>query len=130
MRQTAYYDTLNNLLKTIPIDNWKLYLKAKTIIRYADVLSKDFVDASSEYVKMLSGQAVQKSRGEKIASAVDNYLGEALGQLYVKKYFPEDAKKRMLELVNNLQKAYAVRKDNLEWMSDSTKQKSKEKLER
>ncbi|HKK12883.1 MAG TPA: M13 family metallopeptidase, partial [Flavobacteriaceae bacterium] len=65
---------------------------------------------------------------EIMTSAVDNYLGEALGQLYVKKYFPEEAKKRMLNLVNNIQKAYAARIDNLKWMSDSTKQKAKEKL--
>src|SRR5690606_17776381 len=126
--QPAYYEALNTLLKTIPINNWKVYLKANSISRYADDLSKPFVDASFEYTKALSGQAVQKSRGEKMASAVDNYLGEALGQLYVKKYFPEAAKKRMLDLVNNIQKAYAVRIDKLEWMSDSTKLKAKEKL--
>jgi putative endopeptidase len=126
--QPAYYDTLNTLLKTIPINSWKVYLKANTIERYSDDLSKTFVDAAFEYTKVLSGQAVQKSRGEKMASAVDNYLGEALGQLYVKKYFSEDAKKRMLVLVNNLQKAYAIRIDKLEWMSNSTKQKAKEKL--
>jgi putative endopeptidase len=126
--QPAYYDALNTLLKTIPINNWKVYLKANAIERYADDLSKPFVDAAFEYTKVLSGQAVQKSRGEKMASAVDNYLGEALGQLYVKKYFSEEAKKRMLVLVNNLQKAYAVRIDNLEWMSDITKEKAKEKL--
>ncbi|MGO3183774.1 MAG: M13 family metallopeptidase [Aequorivita sp.] len=128
VRQPAYYDSLNKLLKTIPIDSWRFYLKANTINTYADVLSKDFEDASFEYVKVLSGQAEQKSRGEKVASAVDTYLGEALGQLYVKKYFPEEAKERVLDLVNNLQKAYTIRIDNLEWMSDSTKQKSKEKL--
>lgn len=77
---------------------------------------------------LISGQAVQKTRGEIMASEVDGYLGEALGQLYVKKYFGEDAKKRMLELVNNLQKAFAARIDKLDWMSDSTKQKAKEKL--
>jgi putative endopeptidase len=126
--QPAYYDALNGLLKAIPINNWKAYLKANSIANYADDLSKDFVNASFEFTKVLSGQAVQKTRGEKMASAVDNYLGEALGQLYVKKYFPEDAKKRMLELVNNIQKAYSVRIDKLEWMSDSTKQKAKEKL--
>ncbi|MGO4904142.1 M13 family metallopeptidase [Flavobacterium sp. W20_MBD1_R3] len=126
--QPAYYDTLDILLKTIPINNWKVYLKANTIARYADDLSKAFVNAAFEYTKVLSGQAVQKSRGEKMASAVDNYLGEALGQLYVKKYFSEDAKKRMLVLVNNVQKAYAARIDKLEWMSDGTKQKAKEKL--
>ncbi|OXB20707.1 peptidase M13 [Flavobacterium tructae] len=126
--QPAYYDALNKLLKTIPINNWKIYLKANSIERYADDLSKPFVDASFEYTKVLSGQAVQKSRGEKMASVLDAYLGEALGELYVKKYFSEDAKKRMLVLVNNLQKAYAVRIDKLEWMSPVTKQKAKEKL--
>jgi putative endopeptidase len=126
--QPAYYNTLNKLLKTIPINNWKVYLKANTIEVYADDLSKTFVDASFEYTKVLSGQAVQKSRGEKMANTIDYYLGEALGQLYVKKYFSEDAKKRMLVLVNNLQKAYAARIDKLEWMSNGTKQKAKEKL--
>jgi putative endopeptidase len=52
----------------------------------------------------------------------DNNLGDDLGQLYVKKYFTEDAKKRMLDMVNNLQDAFAKRIDNLDWMSDSTKQ--------
>lgn len=126
--QPAYYLKLNELLKSIPIDNWKLYLKANAIDGYAADLSKPFVDAAFEFTKVISGQAVQKSRGEKMASTVDNYLGEALGQLYVKKYFPEDAKKRMLDLVNNVQKAYAIRIDKLEWMSDSTKLKAKEKL--
>jgi putative endopeptidase len=128
VRQPAYYDALNTLLKTIPIKDWKVYLKIYSIGTYADALSKPFVDATFEYTKVLSGQAVQKSRGEKMASIVDNYLGEALGQLYVKKYFSEDAKKRMLVLVNNLQKAYAVRIDKLEWMSSITKEKAKEKL--
>ena len=126
--QPAYYDALNKLLKSIPINNWKIYLKANSLERYADDLSKPFVDATFEYTKVLSGQAVQKSRGEKMANAVDTYLGEALGELYVKKYFSEDAKKRMLILVNNLQKAYAKRIDKLEWMSPVTKQKAKEKL--
>ncbi|WP_026730506.1 M13 family metallopeptidase [Flavobacterium denitrificans] len=126
--QPAYYDALNKLLKTIPISSWKIYLKANSLERYADDLSKPFVDASFEYTKVLSGQAVQKSRGEKMANVIDNYLGDALGELYVKKYFSEDAKKRMLVLVNNLQKAYAKRIDKLEWMSPVTKQKAKEKL--
>ena len=126
--QPAYYNKLNTLLKIIPITNWKLYLKANAINGYATNLSKPFVDAAFEFTKVISGQAVQKTRGEIMANAVDNYLGEALGQLYVKKYFPEDAKKRMLDLVNNVQKAYAVRIDKLEWMSDNTKLKAKEKL--
>ena len=126
--QTAYYDQLNTLLTSIPIPDWKVYLKANTLTAYAHQLSKPFGDAAFEYTKVVQGQAVQKARGEIMADAVDQSLGEALGQLYVKKYFTEDARKRALELVNNLQKAFAVRIDHLDWMSDSTKQKAKEKL--
>ncbi len=126
--QPAYYDKLNAALKTIPINEWKIYLRANTISNYADLLSQPFVDASFEFNKAITGQAVQKTRGERMASSVDRLLGGALGQLYVKKYFTEDAKKRVLDLVNNLQKALAARIDKLDWMSDSTKVKAKEKL--
>jgi len=126
--QPAYYKELNTALKTIPVNDWKVYLEGYSLNNYANDLSKPFVDAAFEFSKVISGQAVQKTRGEMMANEVDGYLGEALGQLYVKKYFTEDAKKRMLELVNNLQKAFAARIDKLDWMSDSTKQKAKEKL--
>jgi putative endopeptidase len=126
--QPAYYDKLNGLLLSIPLSDWKVYLKASTLTTYADQLSKPFTDAAFEFTKVLSGQAVQKARGEMMASMVDQSLGEALGQLYVKKYFTAEAKSRALELVNNLQKAFAARIDKLDWMSDSTKQKAKQKL--
>ena len=126
--QPAYYDKLNTVLKTIPISEWKVYLKASLLNNYADALSTPFVDAEFNFNKVISGQSVQKSRGEKMANIVDRSLGEALGELYVKKYFTEAAKKRTLELVNNLQKAFAVRIEKLDWMSDSTKVKAKEKL--
>ena len=126
--QPAYYEKLNSLLKTVPISNWKLYLKANTLNNYANALSKPFVDADFAFNKVISGQAVQKTRGERMASIVDRTLSEGLGHLYVKKYFTEKAKKRMLDLVNNLQKAFAARIEKLDWMSDSTKVKAKEKL--
>lgn len=126
--QPAYYQKLNGMLKSISLEDWKVYLKANTISNYAGILSQPFIDAEFELSKVLSGQSVQRTRGEVMASMVDNLLGEALGQLYVKKYFPESAKTRMQELVNNFQKAYAIRIDKLEWMSDSTKVKAKEKL--
>ncbi len=112
----------------MPLSDWKAYLKAYTIYNYSDQLSKPFVDAAFAFNKVISGQAVQKTRGEIMASMVDQSLGEALGQLYVKQYFPEAAKQRVLDLVNNLQKALAARMSKLDWMSDSTKQKAKEKL--
>jgi len=126
--QPAYYDKLNTMLQSVSINDWKVYLKAFSLNTYVKILSKPFVDADFEFNKILSGQAVPKSRGEIIAEAVDDNLGEALGQLYVKKYFTETAKKRMLELVNNLQKAFEGRINKLDWMSDSTRQKAKEKL--
>lgn len=128
MQQPAYYDKLNALLKSVPVSDWKIYLKASSISTYANALSKPFADASFAYTKVLTGQAVKKPRAEEMVSAVDGYLGQALAQLYVKKYFTEDAKKRMLELVNNMQKAFEERIDKLDWMSDSTKAKAKEKL--
>jgi len=128
MAQPAYYDKLDTLLKTISVDQWKIYLKAITLENYAETLSKSFFDASFEFNKVLTGQATQKPRRQIMTEQVDNYLGEALGQLYVKRYFNEDAKKRVLTLVNNLQKSFENRINKLDWMSDSTKQKAKEKL--
>lgn len=128
MAQPGYYDKLNTLLKSVPISNWKTYLKAATLANYSETLGKTFVDAAFGFNKALSGQAVQKSRRQIMTGNVDNYLGQALGQLYVKRYFNDDAKKRVLTLVNNLQKSFENRISQLDWMSDSTKQKAREKL--
>jgi putative endopeptidase len=128
MAQPAYFEKLNALLKSVSINDWKIYLKAVTLGNYAATLSKPYVDASFEFSKMLTGQATQKSRKQIITESVDNHLGQALGQLYVKRYFDENSKKRVLALVNNLQKAFEQRINQLDWMSDSTKVKAKEKL--
>jgi putative endopeptidase len=128
MAQPAYYEKLNALIKSESINNWKLYLKAATLVNYAETLSKPYVDASFEFSKMLTGQAAQKSRKQVMTESVDNYLGQALGQLYVKRYFDENSKQRVLALVNNLQKSFENRINHLDWMSDSTKVKAKEKL--
>lgn len=128
MRQPAYYDKLNTMLKSVSINDWKTYLKGNSLVTYANLLSQPFVDASFEYAKILTGQAVMKTRAEEMTQAVDRSLGHALAQLYVKKYFPDEAKKRMRVLVDNLKKAFETRINNLDWMSDSTKTKAKEKL--
>ena len=128
VRQPAYYDKLNTLVESVPIDDWKVYLKARALTTYANFLSQPFVDASFAYAKILTGQAVKQTRAEEMTQAVDRSLGDALAQLYVKKYFPEAAKKRMEVLVANLEKAFEARINRLDWMSDSTKAKAKEKL--
>lgn len=126
--QLAYYDKLNTLLKSVPVADWKIYLKAHSLTSFAGLLSKPFSDASFAYTKALTGQAARKPRAEEMTQAVDRALGHALAQLYVKKYFTEDAKKRIAVLVKNLEKAFEARVNKLEWMSDSTKAKAIEKL--
>lgn len=128
IKQPAYYGKLNSMLETVSLVDWKIYLKANSLTAFADYLSKPFQVASFEYSKVLSGQSVQKPRSQLMVRNVDSKIGYALGQLYVKRYFDEDAKKRALELVNNLQKSFENRIDQLDWMSDSTKVKAKEKL--
>ncbi|ARV08535.1 peptidase M13 [Winogradskyella sp. PC-19] len=126
--QPAYYDTLDKMLASVSLDDWKLYLKANSIGSHDNILSKPFQDAAFEYSKVLSGQSEQQPRDKQMVRSVDQQIGFALGQLYVKRYFNEDAKKRALDLVNNFQKVLEKRIDNLDWMSDSTKVKAKEKL--
>jgi len=128
IQQTVYHDKLNAMLASVPLEYWKVYLKANSIGSHDDILSKPFQDAAFEYTKVISGQSVQKARAKQMVRRVDRQIGFALGQLYVKRYFNEDAKKRALELVNNFQKTLEKRIDNLDWMSDSTKVKAKGKL--
>jgi putative endopeptidase len=107
-----------------------LYLRLHTLNGVARYLSTPFVQASFNYYgKALNGQTQMKPRWENVYRTIDAQIGEALGQLYVEKYFTKEAKQRMDELVNNLQKAFANRINNLDWMSDSTKQKAKDKLQ-
>ena len=127
--QPGYYTKLNELLKTVPVDTWKTYLHFHTINVSASALSSAFVNARFNYVgKALNGQQEIKPRWERIYGATDANLGDALGELYVNKYFTEDAKKRMLSLVNNLQTAFETRINALDWMSDSTKKTAVAKL--
>lgn len=129
MAQPGYYDKLNAMLSTVPINDWKVYLKASMLRDYSGFLSKPFNDVNFNYTRVLTGQAVMKPRAEEMTQAVDRSLGQALAQLYVKKYFPDEAKKRMRVLVDNLKKAFEARITKLDWMSDSTKAKAKEKLQ-
>lgn len=127
--QPGYYQKLNELLKSVPIDTWKAYFRFHLVSSWAPNLSSAFVNANFDYTgRALAGRTKMKERWERMYQQVDGNLGEALGQIYVKQYFTEDAKKRMLDLVNNLQKAFEARIAKLDWMSDSTKVKAKEKL--
>ncbi|MCC7400275.1 MAG: M13 family metallopeptidase [Chitinophagaceae bacterium] len=126
--QPGFFEKVNQMLQSTPLERWKNYLAFHTIRSFSAALSSDFVNAQFDFSKVMTGQQSQKPRWERMVSRTDMQLGEALGQLYVKKYFSESAKKRMLGLVENLQKAFAARINKLDWMSDSTKTKAKEKL--
>jgi len=127
--QPKFFTEVGKLLKSVTTDQWRLYLKAGTITNYAFALSKPFVDARYEfYGKVLSGQQQQKPRWERAVVYVDNGIGELVGQLYVKKYFDEKAKKKMMEMIDNIQRSYEKHIRSLDWMSDSTKTRALAKL--
>jgi putative endopeptidase len=127
--QPAFYARLNKLLASAKPETWKAYLQFHTIDANFAGLTNDFYKAGFDYYyKALSGQQDMKPRWDRIVGAVDNDLGEGLGEIYVNRYFSKEAKARMLELVNNLQTAFDTRITNLNWMSDSTKGKAKDKL--
>ena len=112
-----------------PIENLRQYLSWKVINSAAGYLSDDFVNANFEfYGKAMSGSKELKPRWKRSIDVVNSALGEVVGQLYVEKYFPSEAKERMMELVDNLMKSLGERIDNLEWMSETTKTKAQEKL--
>lgn len=128
VQQPAYYDAVDRLLANVPLETWKSYLRAHTLEAHADFLGSPFEKASFAYNKVLLGQSEQQPREQLMVQQVDRMLGFALGQLYVKRYFDEADKKRVSDLVDNLQKAFEARINQLDWMSDSTKTKAKEKL--
>ena len=127
--QPGYFKALDNLLKTQPVEVWKEKEALGVINDAASDLSKPFRDAHFKfYGTVLNGQKQQQPRWKIMTEDVDGGLGELLGQLYVDKYFTPDAKKRMLDLVNNLQSVYKDRIEKLDWMSPETKKQALEKL--
>ncbi len=117
------------IIEREPVEVVKDYLSWKVINSAASYLSDDFVDANFEfYGKTLSGSKELRPRWRRTIDAVNSAMGEAVGQIYVEKYFPAEAKERMLKLVDNLKLALSERIDQLEWMSDETKEKAQEKL--
>ena len=129
--QPAYYQALSSALAAMPMDLLKDKLTFGLIDDNASLLSKEFVTARFDfYNKTLNGQPVQPARWKRIARTVDASLGELLGQLWVKKYFTAEAKERMLDLVNNLQKVYRERINKLDWMAPETKKVALVKLDK
>ena len=120
---------VEKIINTIPVEKQVAYMQWKLINRAASYLSDEFVAQNFDfYGKTLSGRKENQPRWKRAVGTVNGMLGEAVGQMYVEKYFPAAAKERMVQLVKNLQTALGERIQNLEWMGDSTKAKAIEKL--
>lgn len=117
-----------DLMSSLTDREIKDYYLWKYVAQAAGKLSDDFTDANFEYSKVVSGVQQQRPRWKRALGATESALGEAIGQLYVEKYFPESSKKYMLGLVENLRRALGKHIINLEWMSDDTKLNAIKKL--
>ncbi len=125
----AFIQHFNDLIPTLTEQEIRDYLAYEVIAESAQVLSDDFYNADFEmFSKTLSGKKEQEPRWKRAMAIPNSMFGEAIGQLYVEKYFPEENKKAMKKLVENLRIALGQHIDSLAWMSDETKQRAHEKL--
>ncbi len=129
--QPEYFSALENNLKNISVDDWKLYLKWNIINRFADYLNKSIADQNFNfYSTVLDGIKEQKPRWKTIVEETDASLGELIGQVYVEEYLPKGTKEKLLEIGENIRTVYAEHIKQLDWMSDATKEKALNKLKK
>jgi putative endopeptidase len=124
-----YFKSLENTFSSAKVDDWKNYLRWTLIDRSASMLSEKLDKANWEfYSKTMRGAKQQKPLNERALNITNGAVGEALGQLYVDKKFPPEAKAKAEAMIKNIIKAFANRIKNLAWMSEDTKTKALEKL--
>jgi predicted metalloendopeptidase len=125
-----FFKQIDPLIKSVPLDDWKTYLRWKILNNSAPLLSDAFVNQDFEFNrKYLNGQKELAPRWKRCVRRVDNELGEALGQVYVEQNFGADGKAKTLELVKNVEEAMGTDFTSLEWMSDTTKKQAQVKLD-
>lgn len=120
---------VEKILEDTPLDDLKAYAEVHALIGATGTLDDEFRHAQFEFSQVLSGVKQDRPRWKRATSLVSNVLGEAIGKLYVEKYFPESSKERMLTLVHNLQDALSQRIDEATWMGAATKAQAKDKLQ-
>ena len=128
IRQPLFMKELHEMLGREKLEDWKAFLKWDAIKSAAPYLSNAFVMENFKFSQNISGQKEIQPRWKRVSGMTDGVLGEALGKVYVDRYFKPEAKTRMLELVGNLMKTYDKRIKMLDWMSEETKTKALEKL--
>ena len=128
LSQPAFFAEFNKMLADVPAAQWQAYLRINAIDGMAPFLSNKFNDERFDfYARTLRGQKEQKARWKRVMDTVEGTAGEALGQLYVKQYFPAESKAQMETLVQNLREALKARIEKLDWMSAETKAKAMDK---
>ena len=129
--QPKFFKHISQMLNTVSLDDWKIYLRWHLAHNRAKYLSSDFVNADFYfYSKQLSGAAELRPRWKRVLKSLDQNLGEALGELYVAEYFSPAAKAKALDMVNNIKLAMAEQIKSLDWMSNTTKQQALKKLDK
>jgi putative endopeptidase len=127
--QPEFYQTVGQLLKTKPVDDWKAYLTWQLTREYAPTLSQPFVDENFRfYGTTLRGAKAMRPRWKRVLDMEEDALGDALGQLFVKEYFKPEAKARYDTLVKNVVSSFAEHIKNVDWMSAPTKVVALDKL--
>lgn len=127
--QPEYYKAVDKALKTFSVDDWKAYLRLKLVTSYAPYLNNALADESFRFSgKVLRGQKEQLPRWKRVLDTENGLMGELLGQLFVKEYFPEKSKARYMAEVEAIRQAYREHIMKLDWMSPPTKQKALQKL--
>ncbi len=127
--QPKFVARFDEELKSTPVAQWKTYLEWHVLDAAADSLSTPFAVENWNFNgKYLTGATEMKPRWKRCAEATDSQLGDALGRKYVEKYFPPEAKARMLDMVKNIQLAMKDTIEGLDWMTDETRKKALEKL--
>ena len=126
--QPEFFMALDKILKSTPIPVWKNYVKFNLISDFSGALPDQFGIAAFNFNKLFSGAKERRARWKRVMQSEENALGEVLGQLYVKEYFSENAKKRYIDMVEAIRDALKDRISKLAWMGDSTKQKAYIKL--
>ena len=129
--QIDYLKSLNTIIKSTPIDTWKIYLKWGTITKYASLLTTELDKQNFEfYGKTLTGAEKQEEDWKRAVNTVNASLGEVVGKVYVEKHFSPEAKERMVGMVKNLLKAYSASIKKLDWMSAATKKEALRKVDK
>ena len=120
-----FFEKMNKMMDEVPIDDWKSYMRFHVVSGAAPFLSSAFVDENFDfYSTTLRGTEELRPRWKRVLTVADGVLGEVLGEIYVERAFPPRSKQKALDMVNDLRAALRVRLENLEWMSDETKEKA------